>query len=355
MVKSMKAGSRSSKVIPKKTAKGMKTGPVKEKGRPAQLSKGRSGGSASSKRSTVTRSAQAMKVLKRKANLAKAMKSSAAKPRLAMAAPKAMKAMRSIKPTAAEKGKRSMSPKPMKAASKTNLAATCVQSTAQTSKTKICTFWRDGKCRRGDACQFAHGAEEQLQSCRRVLCRYHTGANFPATCKYAHVEVTTARDEPWTFSKRSVGFVHTLPSQNPSMDENGKANGGVSAQQQKTLACKFWLEGKCLRGEQCAFAHSAEEQRLACKLVMCRFERDGYCRQGSECWFAHSEDERLANSAEAVKMDPPPGLAPPPDVAPPPGLAGFGVRYTSADLCEPPPCPPFPLYAAESGIPLPER
>eukprot|EP00931_Biecheleriopsis_adriatica_P121345 TRINITY_DN96427_c0_g1_i1.p1 TRINITY_DN96427_c0_g1~~TRINITY_DN96427_c0_g1_i1.p1 ORF type:complete len:521 (+),score=108.65 TRINITY_DN96427_c0_g1_i1:59-1564(+) len=380
------------------------------------------------------------------------------------------------------------------------------------SKTKLCTFWQEGKCRKGELCQFAHSAQEQLESCRMVPCRFHTGGIYPATCKYAHStgelqtrrrrhnipedrllddegrallrgvleelhqDVTRLRaaleevnaessktdaqslDLSWTLwsprqhlpvaidsldcktaellaaignakdavedrdlrvgqakeshkallddafslaatlseiarrdsqplrdsrremidiaqsiskgmsSVRSLQTVASLKSPGPevtsavlleeeAMPEDGK--------QQKTLICKFWLKGKCLRTEGCTFAHGVEEQKLACSAIRCRFDREGVCQQGADCWFAHGAQERVMPEARrpsartsSTRIAAPPGLETPLlcDVPPPPGLALPPVPFeisSSGFLSYAPPFPPFttpPLGEAHPAL-----
>jgi hypothetical protein len=69
----------------------------------------------------------------------------------------------------------------------------------------------------------------------------------------------------------------------------------------KTLMCKFWLKGRCLRNE-CIFAHSENEQRAACARIVCRFDAAGTCRQGKECWYRHT-DANLSKLQESLESE----------------------------------------------------
>jgi len=97
-------------------------------------------------------------------------------------------------------------------------------------KTKICSFWQKGACRRGRNCKYAHGDRElnaQPDLTRTALCR--------------------------------------------DMLNYGQCNV-----------------------ENCGFAHSAEELRATknfFKTTMCSFQKIGKCRLGNLCRHAHCEDE----------------------------------------------------------------
>eukprot|EP00930_Biecheleria_cincta_P030593 TRINITY_DN21191_c1_g2_i1.p1 TRINITY_DN21191_c1_g2~~TRINITY_DN21191_c1_g2_i1.p1 ORF type:complete len:195 (-),score=25.72 TRINITY_DN21191_c1_g2_i1:228-812(-) len=58
-----------------------------------------------------------------------------------------------------------------------------------------------------------------------------------------------------------------------------------------TKLCKFYLNGACLRGEACTYAHSGQElqkQPDLFKTSLCEmFQTSGKCRRGSRCKFAH--------------------------------------------------------------------
>eukprot|EP00746_Dinoflagellata_sp_MGD_P145513 gnl/MRDRNA2_/MRDRNA2_78115_c0_seq1.p1 gnl/MRDRNA2_/MRDRNA2_78115_c0~~gnl/MRDRNA2_/MRDRNA2_78115_c0_seq1.p1 ORF type:complete len:367 (+),score=41.56 gnl/MRDRNA2_/MRDRNA2_78115_c0_seq1:117-1217(+) len=98
-------------------------------------------------------------------------------------------------------------------------------------KTRMCEFHQHGTCRDGSDCVFAH-SEQELKprpdlSCTR-LCPVlvQTGRCTAKNCTYAH-----------------------------STEEM------ISDACQKTKLCRFWPVGKCNLGNQCRFAHSADELR----------------------------------------------------------------------------------------------
>lgn len=50
--------------------------------------------------------------------------------------------------------------------------------------------------------------------------------------------------------------------------------------------CKYFLERKCIKGDQCKFDHDAEMEK---KKEMCKFYVQGYCTRGENCLYLHNE------------------------------------------------------------------
>ncbi|XP_064915496.1 zinc finger CCCH domain-containing protein 6 isoform X2 [Columba livia] len=50
--------------------------------------------------------------------------------------------------------------------------------------------------------------------------------------------------------------------------------------------CKYFLEGRCIKGEQCKFDHDAEIEK---KKEICKFYIQGYCTKGENCIYLHNE------------------------------------------------------------------
>nr|XP_012598296.1 zinc finger CCCH domain-containing protein 8 [Microcebus murinus] len=50
--------------------------------------------------------------------------------------------------------------------------------------------------------------------------------------------------------------------------------------------CKYFLERKCIKGDQCKFDHDAELEK---KKEMCKFYVQGYCTRGENCLYLHNE------------------------------------------------------------------
>ncbi|XP_069090781.1 zinc finger CCCH domain-containing protein 6 isoform X4 [Pleurodeles waltl] len=50
--------------------------------------------------------------------------------------------------------------------------------------------------------------------------------------------------------------------------------------------CKYFLEGRCIKGDDCKFDHDAEPQK---KKEVCKFYIQGYCSKGDHCIYMHHE------------------------------------------------------------------
>ncbi|XP_038619915.1 zinc finger CCCH domain-containing protein 6 isoform X1 [Tachyglossus aculeatus] len=50
--------------------------------------------------------------------------------------------------------------------------------------------------------------------------------------------------------------------------------------------CKYFLEGRCIKGDQCKFDHDAELEK---KKEICKFYIQGYCTKGENCIYMHNE------------------------------------------------------------------
>ncbi|XP_049712567.1 zinc finger CCCH domain-containing protein 6 [Elephas maximus indicus] len=50
--------------------------------------------------------------------------------------------------------------------------------------------------------------------------------------------------------------------------------------------CKYFLEGRCIKGDQCKFDHDAELEK---RKEVCKFYLQGYCTKGENCIYMHNE------------------------------------------------------------------
>jgi len=107
----------------------------------------------------------------------------------------------------------------------------------QMQKTKLCDFHKEGRCKYGSACAFAHSAEElkEMPDLRKTrICRaFSRGDCSDANCKFAH----------GAQELRTTDLCY------------------------KTALCTWWEKGKCQSGDQCRFAHGSEEIRADEKAV----------------------------------------------------------------------------------------
>jgi hypothetical protein len=54
--------------------------------------------------------------------------------------------------------------------------------------------------------------------------------------------------------------------------------------------CKFWMEGKCKKRDDCPFSHDATPRKTENQVLMesiCKFGLRNACLKGSECRFSH--------------------------------------------------------------------
>ncbi|XP_063957009.1 zinc finger CCCH domain-containing protein 4-like isoform X2 [Lytechinus pictus] len=52
------------------------------------------------------------------------------------------------------------------------------------------------------------------------------------------------------------------------------------------LICKFYLEGRCKKGENCTYSHDLTQQR---KQELCKFYVSGFCNKGDTCLYMHGD------------------------------------------------------------------
>eukprot|EP00919_Chromeraceae_sp_WS-2016_P063617 GHVR01150493.1.p1 GENE.GHVR01150493.1~~GHVR01150493.1.p1 ORF type:complete len:183 (+),score=48.77 GHVR01150493.1:44-592(+) len=99
--------------------------------------------------------------------------------------------------------------------------------TKQFFKTRLCPWFKQGRCHRPSSCRFAHHSEELRPSkdlTKTSLCRVHykTGGRCnDCSCRYAHS----------IKELRSTGHYY------------------------KSVVCKYWREGHCALGDICRYAH----------------------------------------------------------------------------------------------------
>merc|ERR1719183_2993037 len=108
----------------------------------------------------------------------------------------------------------------------------------------------------------------------------------------------------------SSSAVHAVPSPvAPTSASQSRRNRGqgrtrpfLSQACQKTKLCKFYQQGTCGRGDECSFAHGAEQIQtvpdLQCTKLCPMMESTGQCTRGSKCKFAHSIEELRGLSPE---------------------------------------------------------
>mmetsp|Transcript_1199 Transcript_1199/g.1866 ORF Transcript_1199/g.1866 Transcript_1199/m.1866 type:complete len:633 (+) Transcript_1199:29-1927(+) len=67
----------------------------------------------------------------------------------------------------------------------------------------------------------------------------------------------------------------------------------------RTRPCKFYIKGKCKRGQQCTFVHVKKEPppELFRTRMCTAFQQTGFCENGDACAFAHTQSELRSNVA----------------------------------------------------------
>eukprot|EP00929_Paragymnodinium_shiwhaense_P088836 TRINITY_DN49141_c0_g1_i1.p1 TRINITY_DN49141_c0_g1~~TRINITY_DN49141_c0_g1_i1.p1 ORF type:complete len:297 (-),score=53.15 TRINITY_DN49141_c0_g1_i1:554-1444(-) len=78
------------------------------------------------------------------------------------------------------------------------------------------------------------------------------------------------------------------------MPHSGRPSPLHSTNFRNTVVCKFFVQGKCRRGQACTFAHSSEELRtkpdLSCTRVCRMLVELGFC-DDADCRYAHCKEE----------------------------------------------------------------
>ncbi|XP_072471940.1 uncharacterized protein [Notamacropus eugenii] len=75
----------------------------------------------------------------------------------------------------------------------------------------------------------------------------------------------------------------TAPEHAPVSEEFIQKNTVVLGSQR---VCKYFLAGRCVRGEQCRLDHAADGLKFQ---QLCKFYVQGYCTRGDQCRFLHHE------------------------------------------------------------------
>merc|ERR1712224_561647 len=101
-------------------------------------------------------------------------------------------------------------------------------------KTEPCKFYSMGKCQKGDACTYAH-VDEGLAPA------------LPPQDLEPPAPLAKSGKEEWARSTESQ--IKALKA--------GKGGGHLF----KSIPCKYFLKGKCTKGEDCTFAHSDTDLR----------------------------------------------------------------------------------------------
>lgn len=199
-------------------------------------------------------------------------------------------------------------------------------------KTQLCmAFQRNGICRDGRACKYAHGKEElrtptgTLQSSVLVMqsgtkqikdddiwsvktSDEECGLDLESFCSSRQISETSEWSHSSEDGLSELAFCVSedgLSAGDSEVDicdkkwkkDKREARGKRPNEEIliKTKMCKFFMQGKCSKGETCQFAHTCDDLQCRPNLHKTRlcmaFQRTGSCREGTSCKYAHGINE----------------------------------------------------------------
>ncbi|XP_054455969.1 zinc finger CCCH domain-containing protein 6 [Anoplopoma fimbria] len=110
------------------------------------------------------------------------------------------------------------------------------------------------------------------------------------------------KGKPWGGRGRGRGGDQCMEDMMPFVSQEGKNSSGFQKKRpimskefinQHTVEhngryiCKYFLEGRCIKGEQCKFEHELVIPDK--KKELCKFYLQGYCSKGENCIYMHNE------------------------------------------------------------------
>ena len=70
--------------------------------------------------------------------------------------------------------------------------------------------------------------------------------------------------------------------------------GGIKSK----IICKYFIQGKCIKGEACPYLHSKVEKPKAITQLECPMYNIGFCKNGRNCQFLHIKKEKYIEEDE---------------------------------------------------------
>ncbi len=114
----------------------------------------------------------------------------------------------------------------------------------------------------------------------------HKAASDPTGIKYERKVVAVARTARSTSATATAGKSAGTTAGKDAGSGPAAGNSAVAGK----VPCRYWMEGKCSKGDSCTFSHlqrpnkTAEEAKSG---EVCRFHISGSCLKGDACLFSH--------------------------------------------------------------------
>jgi hypothetical protein len=162
-------------------------------------------------------------------------------------------------------------------------------------KTRPCTYFAQGTCRRGDSCTYIHdqsGKDDTMaKNPAAKHCVFHASGQCKKgdTCPFIHSFSSTS---PRSSRQPAQVWVDVDPVASPIIANRSSVVNHVAP-----TYCQFHANGKCARGDACPFAHVAASSKFTLdsdsELVrVCRQDSLGRCSRGDACPFPHIQGRR---------------------------------------------------------------
>lgn len=188
-------------------------------------------------------------------------------------------------------------------------------------KTKVCEFNLRGKCKRGEACKFAHSVADMaplpdLHRTRLCSSMLKMGACPNGdSCKFAHsvdeLRIFDGTCKPLTADSQRATIEQAFREavSHPASDVPAFEGQEKTARRGRPLMkvdmCKFFQEGRCLRGNACTFAHEEGDLKPRPNLYRTspcfKFWTFGKC--SDDCKYSHSLETLRSKAGKSTSKE----------------------------------------------------